>query len=112
MATQSKDNMKPWCKRRPDIATWRELRKETWLRDGKKCVQCIAEGRPDPGVSLRQCHTDHVVPLSKGGSNKLENLRTLCRHHHVLRQDASHRGMMAKALQDGVIPPDWRKLVW
>jgi len=103
--------MKPWCKKRPNMATWRKMRKKVWSRDGKKCVQCVAEGRP-PEVSLRQCHIDHIVPLSKGGSNRLKNLRTLCRYHHVLRQDTSHRGMIAKALQDGIIPPDWRKLVW
>jgi hypothetical protein len=30
----------------------------------------------------------------------------------VLRADNRHRRMIAKALADGVIPPDWRPLVW
>jgi hypothetical protein len=30
----------------------------------------------------------------------------------VLRADLRHRGMIAKALKDGIIPPKWRELVW
>jgi len=40
------------------------------------------------------------------------SLRTLCRRCHVLRKDMRHRGMIASALRDGIIPPDWRGLVW
>lgn len=109
---KAKITMKPWARKRLDITTWRKLRKRVWLRDDKKCVQCVTEGRPHPEVSLRKCHIDHIVPLSKRGSNKMSNLRTLCRYHHVLRVDFAHRGMIAKALQDEIIPPDWRKLVW
>ena len=46
------------------------------------------------------------------GTNELTNLRTLCRRHHCLRADHRHRGMIAGALRDGVIPPNWRGLVW
>lgn len=84
------------------------------MRDNKCCVRCIAEGAtPDEAfVELEKAHIDHIVPLSKGGTNAMDNLRTLCRKHHVLRKDFAHRGMIASALRDGVIPPDWRKLVW
>ena len=36
----------------------------------------------------------------------------LCRRCHVLRADKRHRGMIANALRDGIIPPNWRELVW
>jgi hypothetical protein len=32
--------------------------------------------------------------------------------HHVLRADHRHRGMVANALKLGIIPPNWRELVW
>jgi 5-methylcytosine-specific restriction endonuclease McrA len=92
--------------RRPKKKDWIKLRGEVWLRDGKKCIHCHKV------VSLRRCHIDHIKPVSRGGNNRKDNLRTLCRYCHVLRFDNRHRGMIAKALQDGVIPPNWRELVW
>lgn len=42
-------------------------------RDGFKCQIC---GRTqEDGVKL---HVDHIIPVSKGGETKMENLRTLC----------------------------------
>ncbi len=65
---------------------------------------------PHP-VALAEAHIDHVIS-GKRGTNQLANLRTLCRLHHVLRADGRHRGMIARALRDGVIPVNWRELVW
>jgi 5-methylcytosine-specific restriction endonuclease McrA len=41
-------------------------------RDGFQCAVCGASGA---GVSLE---VDHIVPWSKGGSNNMDNLQTLC----------------------------------
>jgi 5-methylcytosine-specific restriction endonuclease McrA len=41
-------------------------------RDGHKCVSC---GICPPVVTLE---VDHKEPFSKGGSNKISNLQTLC----------------------------------
>jgi hypothetical protein len=62
-------------------------------------------------VSLQEAHIDHIQS-GKRGRNDLRNLRVLCRYHHVLRADHRHRGMIAAALADGLIPPNWRELVW
>lgn len=62
-------------------------------------------------LPLNKCHIDHIKS-GKLGSNKLKNLRVLCRRCHTLRADNRHRGMIASALRAGVIPPDWRSLVW
>lgn len=41
-------------------------------RDGHKCVSC---GKSPPEVTLE---VDHKEPFSKGGSNNISNLQTLC----------------------------------
>ena len=92
-------------RRRQPVEIWRETREKVWERDGRKCVRC------DTPVALDECHIDHIKS-GKLGTNELDNLRTLCRRCHVLRADLRHKGMIAEALEDGIIPPDWRKHVW
>lgn len=53
-------------------------------RDGHRCVACGASPANRAGVELQ---IDHVVPVSRGGTNDLENLRTLCRECNVGRSD-------------------------
>ena len=84
---------------------WRETRRKVWERDGHKCTHC------DKHQDLKECHIDHIQS-GRHGKNEMINLRTLCRRCHVLRLDHRHQGMIAKALKDGIIPPNWRELVW
>lgn len=84
---------------------WNETRLKAWERDGRKCVRC------ETLQALNECHIDHIKSGKLAG-NEMSNLRTLCRRCHVLRADHRHRGMIAKALADGIIPPNWRELVW
>lgn len=92
--------------RRPKREKWAALRETCWQRDKSVCQHCGAT------VTLDTCHCDHITPLSCGGSNGMDNLRTLCPRCHVLRSDEQHRGMIARALKLGIIPADWRGLVW
>ncbi|MFF0566009.1 HNH endonuclease, partial [Bacillus velezensis] len=93
-------------KKRPPLEVWRQnIRPIVWNRDKKKCVRCHIS------LTLKECHIDHIIS-GKSGSNKIKNLRTLCRRCHVLRSDIRHRGMIASALKDGVIPENWRDLIW
>lgn len=92
-------------KHRPPREVWQAIRLSIWLRDYKQCVRCQSE------VALRKCHIDHIQS-GKRGTNKFSGLRTLCRRCHVLRADLRHAGMIASALRDGIIPPNWRELVW
>ncbi len=86
---------------------WQQTRRKVWERDGGMCQYPYGK-HPVP---LEEAHIDHIRS-GKLGTNDMNNLRTLCRYHHVLRADPRHRGMIAKALADGIIPPNWRELVW
>ena len=92
-------------RKRPPLEVWLTLRRIVWERDQRKCVRCGS------GVSIDEAHIDHIQS-GKLGTNRIKNLRTLCRRCHVLRADLRHRGMIAAALRDEIIPPNWRELVW
>lgn len=90
---------------RPPRDVWSALRLQVLERDGWACVRCGC------ALTVETAHVDHIQS-GKRATNKLTNLRTLCRRCHVLRADPRHRGMIAGALRDGIIPPNWRELVW
>ena len=46
-----------------------EVRREVWRRDGGVCVKC---------GSRKNLEYDHIVPISKGGSNTARNIELLC----------------------------------
>jgi hypothetical protein len=54
----------------------------TFLRDGGKCTHVDINGKRCG--SDRWIHIHHIVAVANGGSNKLENLATLCSFHHDL----------------------------
>jgi 5-methylcytosine-specific restriction endonuclease McrA len=68
----------PWF-RRPSIEIWRKLKQYTYERDGGKCRYC--------GLSVEylDTHCHHIMPLSEGGTNHPDNLKTLCRDCHKKR---------------------------
>jgi 5-methylcytosine-specific restriction endonuclease McrA len=45
------------------------IRERVFERDGYQCVQCH---------STENLTLDHIIPWSKGGEDKVSNLRTLC----------------------------------
>jgi len=89
--------------RQPPSAVWTDRGRTAWERDGRQCVRCEAF------LSFKDSRTDRVDP---SGSYGLGNLRTLCRRCYTLRVANVGKGLAAGALRDGIIPPDWRGLVW
>lgn len=55
---------------------WRLARQERLVMDNWQCQDC---GRV---VTGREAHVDHHVPKAAGGSDLMDNLRTLCRSCH------------------------------
>lgn len=51
------------------------IRVKVLNRDNFRCIFCGKSPATDVGVKL---HVDHIVPFSRGGTNSLDNLQTLC----------------------------------
>jgi hypothetical protein len=47
----------------------KEVQREVWRRDNGKCVEC---------GSQEKLEYDHIIPVSKGGSNTARNIQLLC----------------------------------
>lgn len=56
-------------------AEWLDILKKS----GNRCLV--------PGCTNDDITVDHVVPISKGGSNTADNLQPLCRHHNAVKHD-------------------------
>lgn len=61
---------------------WKEIKNRRKHLDGGACTRC--------GVT-KNLHVHHKIPLSKGGSNKLINLVTLCNRCHEMEHSRSHK---------------------
>ncbi len=73
-------------------------RRRIYERDGWKCVWCHVEVErptlPEDGILVRggiihQASIDHVVPRSRGGSNRPSNLITCCARCNAKRGERS-----------------------
>lgn len=98
--------------RRQPSSLWQETRTRIWRRDSGRCQGPYCQHQSPYSLCLEDAHIDHILELSQGGADSDDNLRTLCRRCHCLRASIAHHGMVASALRDGVVPPNWRALVW
>ena len=61
------------------------IRLKVLNRDNFSCIFCGKSPATDFGTKL---HLDHIVPFSKGGTNKIENLQTLCSECNLGKGDS------------------------
>ena len=73
---------KPTKPKRKRTHVPRGLRKEVFKRDNYTCCECGA--RKKDGATL---HVDHKIPVSKGGTDELDNLQTLCSDCNLNKSD-------------------------
>jgi hypothetical protein len=59
-----------------------EVKRAVWTRDGGRCQWSMASG----GVcgSTTRLELDHIVPLARGGTSTISNIRILCAFHNQL----------------------------
>lgn len=65
-----------------------KLRHEVFKRDGYRCLECGATNKET------RLHVDHIIPVSKGGLNDLNNLQTLCAECNMAKGTRTWRGGM------------------
>jgi len=58
---------------------WAVLRSAVFLRDDFTCAYCGQRGK--------KLECDHIVPVSRGGSNDMANLTTACRKCNRSKRD-------------------------
>lgn len=65
--------------RRRRVSKWENLRSIVFIRDGFRCRYC--------GSTEQPLHCDHVVPVSRGGTNDLSNLACACAFCNLSKGD-------------------------
>lgn len=70
---------------------WEQRRQRILKRDAGLCQACLANGIVNYCAGKKYgAHVDHIIPRSKGGSEKDSNLQTLCATCH--RQKTAKEG--------------------
>lgn len=64
----------------------KSIRHEVFKRDNYRCVECGATNKDTV------LHVDHIIPFSKGGSDELDNLQTLCESCNISKSDRYWKG--------------------
>ena len=61
---------------------WDARRRHVYQRDDYRCANCATQSGPYADGNGVPLHAHHVVPLSRGGTNRVENLITVCESCH------------------------------
>ena len=75
----------------------RKLRHQVFQRDGYRCRECGATNKET------KLEIDHIIPVSKGGTNNINNLQTLCKDCNRAKYTQSWIGGSKTSIQKNEI---------
>jgi 5-methylcytosine-specific restriction endonuclease McrA len=75
----SKITRRGWISKYP--SNWASLSRELKCESVRRCSKCNSKGSINNPLE-----TDHIIPLSRGGSNAKINLRVLCKNCNMARR--------------------------
>lgn len=96
-----------WQPAQKNPAQWQHL----WVSEQGRCQGPYCVDKPAWSLPLEACYVAQFksAPLNREAE---VTWHILCRRCYVLRANSLRVGLMASALGDDIIGPEWRSLVW
>jgi 5-methylcytosine-specific restriction protein A len=88
---RDREMFRPTPSQRGYGAEWRSIRKLALHRDRYQCQRCGWTGDQRNPLTV-----DHVIAKSRGGSDDLANMQTLCKRCHGVKTGRDQRNAVAK----------------
>ena len=80
--------------------SWQRLRKLVRKRDESKCYHC--------GIIVENGHCDHLIPLSRGGTDAINNLVWSCKKCNLAKGNKMPKYTIYKLKQE--VQPSWKNV--
>jgi len=65
---------------------WKKLRLKVLIRDAHLCQECFKNN-----IITVATDVDHIIPKSKGGTNAMTNLQSLCNPCHKIKTNSERK---------------------
>lgn len=108
----------PWAKTAADRARDAAVYGSAEYRASRPLAIKRAGGRCEHLDQGRRCGSrdrvsvDHITPVTQGGTHHLDNLRVLCRPHHLAKTAQEGGGFRSTGRRKAADPPLQRRTNW